>query len=440
MPMSSLHIERNVSAHIPTAEGDSILIHYSSSGDEKEHLALVTGDVSGARNLLVRIHSECFTGDVLGSRRCDCGSQLHQAMEMVAAEGKGVIIYLRQEGRGIGLRDKLRAYNLQDVGYDTIDANLELGHQADERDYRVAALILKDLGVQSIRLLTNNPSKIDGLRELDVDVVARVPLPAQVTRENLNYLTTKAERMGHMLDLDPTLPDAALLPSLAQDHRRRMGRPFVTLTYAQSLDGSIARTAGVPLGLSGPKAREMTHMLRSAHDAILVGIGTVIADDPNLTVRLADGVDPRPVVLDSALRFPVEANLLKNAGLAPWIATTERASHERRKELERAGARIVVLPATPDGQVRLLSLLEWLAAEGMNAIMVEGGASVITSFIAERLVDHVVLTIAPVIVGGLNAVGDLESRGLAFPRLVNVGYGRAGDDLVVWGDPDWMED
>jgi len=150
----------------------------------------------------VRIHSECFTGDVLGSRRCDCGPQLARARQIIAEEGNGVIIYMRQEGRGIGLLDKLRAYNLQDEGYDTVEANVMLGHQPDERDYTITALILQDLRIGRIRLLTNNPAKIDALTELGITVVKRIPLETPVTADNANYLRTKANRMDHLLSID----------------------------------------------------------------------------------------------------------------------------------------------------------------------------------------------------------------------------------------------
>jgi len=189
-------------ARIPTALGEYQLYLYVTNQDEKEHLAIVMGDVQDQGDVLVRVHSECFTGDVLGSRRCDCGEQLQRSMQMIAENGVGVLIYLRQEGRGIGLLDKLRAYNLQDQGYDTVDANLALGHQADERDYTVAARILDDLGVRSIRLLTNNPVKIKRLGELGVPVSERVPLQSTVYEDNAQYLFTKALRMDHLLDLE----------------------------------------------------------------------------------------------------------------------------------------------------------------------------------------------------------------------------------------------
>jgi GTP cyclohydrolase II len=191
-------------ARIPTAEGEFQISLYSNNQDEKEHLALVMGNVTRQSNVLVRVHSECFTGDVLGSRRCDCGAQLHQALARIADASSGMLIYLRQEGRGIGLLDKLRAYNLQDQGYDTVDANLILGHQADERDYTVAARILHDWGVRSVRLMTNNPTKIESLQRLGIQVTARVPLQTGITPDNAGYLRTKAERMRHLLTLTST--------------------------------------------------------------------------------------------------------------------------------------------------------------------------------------------------------------------------------------------
>ena len=201
--MNKLKITQAACARIPTAEGNFHLCVYQTNQDHKEHLALILGDVSEQRHILTRIHSECFTGDVLGSLRCDCGEQLQQAMQLIAQQGRGILIYLRQEGRGIGLIEKLRAYNLQDEGYDTVEANVMLGHQPDERDYSVAALILQDLKVQSVQLLTNNPEKIESLQRLGVTVSNRVPLQPNVTAENANYLQTKVQRMNHLLNLDP---------------------------------------------------------------------------------------------------------------------------------------------------------------------------------------------------------------------------------------------
>ena len=192
-------LENLVQTPIPTRHGEFILHYYSNNIDDKEHVALVKGDVAGKENVPVRIHSECFTGDVLGSRRCDCGEQLDLAMQLIDKAGFGVLIYLRQEGRGIGLLKKLQAYNLQDQGMDTVDANIHLGHLADEREYTIAALMLEDLKIKSIKLMTNNPKKIDALEKLGINVAGRIPVEVAAHNDNLDYLKTKAKKMAHML-------------------------------------------------------------------------------------------------------------------------------------------------------------------------------------------------------------------------------------------------
>ena len=205
--MDDLVISKVTCGRIPTLAGEFQLCVYENNRDTKEHMALVLGDVWEQERVLVRVHSECFTGDVLGSLRCDCGEQLTRSLQMIGAEGWGVLLYLRQEGRGIGLTSKLRAYNLQDMGYDTVDANVLLGHRPDERDYTIAAAILADLGVRSVRLLTNNPDKVEKLQAAGLRISARVPLEPSVTAENAAYLSTKAARMRHILDVD-ALPRA----------------------------------------------------------------------------------------------------------------------------------------------------------------------------------------------------------------------------------------
>jgi GTP cyclohydrolase II len=204
--MSKPFVTRMTAARIPTKYSDFQLTFYTNNIDNKEHLAFCRGELANAEEVLVRVHSECFTGDVMGSLRCDCGEQLDRSLAMVAKEGMGVVVYLRQEGRGIGLLQKLRAYNLQDEGYDTVDANLMLGHGADERDYSLAACILEDLGVKSVRLMTNNPAKIDALKTKGVKVISRVPLEATVNAESAGYLLTKAKRMDHLFLNKPLVP------------------------------------------------------------------------------------------------------------------------------------------------------------------------------------------------------------------------------------------
>jgi 3,4-dihydroxy 2-butanone 4-phosphate synthase/GTP cyclohydrolase II len=200
-----LMVRRFSEARLPLEQGEFRMVGYRDLLDGREHLAAVMGDVASRPNVLARVHSECLTGDVFGSQRCDCGEQLELALGMVAAEGAGVVVYLRgHEGRGIGLLEKLSAYGLQDRGLDTVDANLALGHPADARDYAIGAQILRDLGVDGLRLLTNNPAKREALQANGIDVVETVPIVTDPRPENVRYLDAKRARMGHLLDARAT--------------------------------------------------------------------------------------------------------------------------------------------------------------------------------------------------------------------------------------------
>jgi 3,4-dihydroxy 2-butanone 4-phosphate synthase/GTP cyclohydrolase II len=186
---------------LPTAYGEFRLHAFRSDVTGEEHLALVMGEIDSDEPVLVRVHSQCLTGDIFGSERCDCGSQLHQALERIQAEGRGVVLYLLQEGRGIGLLNKLRAYELQEEGHDTVEANEKLGFRPDLRDYGIGAQILRDLGVRRMRLMTNNPSKYVGLSGYGLEIVERVPLEVPPTATNSEYLRAKRDKLGHLLKL-----------------------------------------------------------------------------------------------------------------------------------------------------------------------------------------------------------------------------------------------
>ena len=200
-------IERVASANLPTRHGDFKIYGFVNKLTGEHHVALVKGEIGDGKNVLCRVHSECLTGDAFGSAKCDCGEQLDAALEMINKEGRGVLLYLRQEGRGIGLINKIRAYALQDQGYDTIQANVMLGFPPDMRDYTIGSQILEDLGVHELRLMTNNPKKIEGLEAFDLKIIERVPIQMKLKKADAYYLLTKQEKMGHLLhyDIDPAL-------------------------------------------------------------------------------------------------------------------------------------------------------------------------------------------------------------------------------------------
>ena len=200
-------IERIAEAKIPTPYGDFRIVSYSSMVDQADHIALIKGEIESSKPLLVRVHSECLTGDVFGSNKCDCGDQVEIAMEQISLEGSGVLLYMRQEGRGIGIHNKIKAYALQEQGYDTVDANVKLGFPPDPRQYGIGAQILEDLGVRKMRLITNNPTKRVGLEGFNLEITETIPIIAKYRKENIDYMDTKRTRMGHLLDSDDLVVD-----------------------------------------------------------------------------------------------------------------------------------------------------------------------------------------------------------------------------------------
>ncbi|HEV8653934.1 MAG TPA: GTP cyclohydrolase II [Candidatus Limnocylindria bacterium] len=423
--------ETEAAASLPTRHGD-LQIHVFRLGDETEVIALVHGEIAGDDPVLVRLHSECLTGEALGSLRCDCGEQLEAGLEGVGRADRGVLLYLRHEGRGIGLFDKIRAYALQDRGLDTVDANVALGLPIDGRDYTAAAAVLRRLGVKRARVLTNNPAKLQALADHGIDVVERVPIEAPPNAVNVTYLRTKAHRMGHLLDGESFVSSA---PGRNGHH----ARPVVTVHYAQTIDGRIAARTGDAHWVSGESSLRLAHELRASHDAVMVGIGTVLADDPRLTVRLAEGRSPIRVIIDSKLRVPIAANVLTDRTARTIVATTPAAPQELARAIRDAGGEVLRAHADATGAVDLKDLLRRLRGIGIGSVLIEGGRGIITSALRDHIVDRLTVCIAPKVIGeGVAAVGDLHidylREALTFARARFV---TCGEDLVFYGEPQW---
>lgn len=408
-----VRVARLSTARLPTRLGAFEALVFADHLDGTEPIALVHGDLASRDAPLVRLHSECWTGDVVGSLRCDCGEQLGRALTAIATDGAGVLLYLRQEGRGIGLANKIRAYAIQDGGLDTVDANAALGLPVDAREYGGAAAILMELGVSRVRLMTNNPAKVAALEAAGIEVVERVPMTALPNIVNRSYLQTKITRLGHEAP-NPT------------------PRPPVTIHYAQTLDGRLATRTGDSQWISAEPSTAFAHGLRASHAAVMVGSGTIITDNPRLTTRLVPGPSPVRIVVDSTLRLSTAANVVTDGAAPTILATTTRAPHERRRAFADSGADILVLPSTSEGRVDLGALLDELGRRGLDSVLVEGGAGLITALLRERRVRRLVVSIAPMIVGaGIEAVGDLDITrlrdALAFRRA---SFSQLGPDVI----------
>jgi 3,4-dihydroxy 2-butanone 4-phosphate synthase / GTP cyclohydrolase II len=400
-------VTRVATTHIPTRHADFVAHAYRDELTGDDHVVLVLGDIADVEGgpPLVRLHSECLTGDALGSRRCDCREQLDLAQAAVAHEGRGAVVYLRgHEGRGIGLSAKLQAYALQDRGLDTLDANLALGLPVDAREYGAAVAMLSDLGVTTVRLLSSNPAKESGLEELGLDVL-RIGLRVPPHPENLRYLRTKHERMGHDAETtDEGWADlvAGRVPSAGELATRYGplvdgGSSLVVAQLGQSLDGFIASRTGDARFVTGEPDRTHLHRLRALVDAVVVGVGTVVADDPRLTVRFVDGPSPVRVLLDPQARAPRDAEVLV-VGDAPtvWVVADDipmpssLCSHVDVIRLPRTG---------PDRSFAPSDVLAALAARDLGRVLVEGGGVTVSRFLAAGVLDRLLVTTAPLLVG-----------------------------------------
>ena len=402
------------------------------------YLAMIKGEIGDGHAVLTRVHSECLTGDALGSLRCDCGAQLDLGLRALAAEGRGVLVYATgHEGRGIGLINKLRAYMEQDRGADTVDANLRLGLPADNRRYDDAAAVLRALGVRSVRLVTNNPRKVDGLTAAGITIREVLPTPAVPYLRNRRYLHTKQARLGHTTLIDNELP--AVRPVRSVDVGSLLGgatpgvdRPFVVLRYTQTLDGRIPTRAAEPDGADADALVPVWHALRAACDAVLVGAGTVLADDPALTVRAIPGRSPARVVLDSALRTPATATVFNLDAPTYLMTNCHVGDQDRQQALEERHIAIRHMPLGRGG-LDIAAVLRQLYSEGIRSVVAEGGPRVITSLLAADMADRAVISISPEVRGqGNGAVGELGEEVHAPPlRLTERSVHRVGDTIIV---------
>ncbi|MGB5952052.1 MAG: GTP cyclohydrolase II [Ornithinimicrobium sp.] len=415
---SSPLVDRVVETVLPTRHGSFRLFGYRDTVGN-EHVALVMGDALGeqpsSEPALVRLHSECLTGDALGSRRCDCGEQLDAAMSLVAQAGRGAVVYVRgHEGRGIGLIEKLRAYALQDRGLDTVDANIILGHPADARDYAAAAGILLDLGLHTVVLLSSNPAKQEAIEAFGIQVSDRRALLVEDRAENASYLATKRARMQHDQPRARSVWQRLLahdVPAQAASSSDRVllerygplaaaGDEMVVGQLAQSLDGFIASRTGQARFVSGPQDREHLHRLRALVDAVVVGASTIVSDDPQLTVRAVQGSHPTRVVLDPTARIPSTSRVLRDGQASTVWVVAEDADVDSGMVAGGDATEVdVVRLSAREGVFAPAQVLGALAHRGLRRVLVEGGGRTVSAFHDAGLLDRLYLTTAPLLIG-----------------------------------------
>lgn len=422
------HVMHQVATRLPTKDG-RFKIHLFEDPLGNEHVALVKGDVRGKEDVLTRVHSECLTGDLFGSLRCDCGPQLHHSMRMIEEEEQGIVIYLRQEGRGIGLAEKLKTYNLQDAGLDTVDANIYLGHKAEERDYHVASEVLKDLGVLSIILISNNPDKERKLKHLGIEISSRISLEPDVNLENLRYLKTKIDRMGHQLEdgqlfpFQPEMDDVRRY--IVRKRDRKKENPYISVFNISGLDGQLTYEPRMP-GKGPALYRVLRKKLLGEHDSLLL-----TWDDLDLGADVKD-MDTKVLIFDSHLRIRTDHPLLGEGG--PEIALLHGpVENEALKEIEeRSIPHFTILDN--DGDLDIGAFLDALENMKSKAIMVDGKDGISDLLMNNGLVDTVLNTLVPIISGHLKI-----KRFSSTFELREIGNVRMGEEVVYYGTPKNIE-
>ncbi|PCC53143.1 GTP cyclohydrolase II RibA [Brevibacterium aurantiacum] len=410
---------------LPTVHGLFTLRTYTHDGTA--HAVMSIGDPAAVDAPLVRVHSECLTGDALGSHRCDCGDQLSASLAAIAHAGTGILIYLRgHEGRGIGLENKLRAYALQDAGLDTVAANRALDLPDDARDYTAAAAILNDLDCPRITLLSSNPSKVTALEGMGITVADRLSLQVPDRPENAGYLEAKRRLMDHIAPAEhphvdtteantegtgDTASTVGTISTVGEEDTLAVydtiaGGDEVVAQLAQSEDGFIATSNGDAQFVSGQIDRAHLHRIRASVGAVLVGCGTVVADDPQLTVRAVPGKNPVRVILDPHGRIPAPATVLTSPE-APtlWLTGAEVVPPKDIGD----HVHMVRLPATADSEISPATIISLIREHVSGSILVEGGGRTVSSFLSAGVLDRLFLTSAPVLIG--NGVPGIRFEG-----------------------------
>jgi 3,4-dihydroxy 2-butanone 4-phosphate synthase/GTP cyclohydrolase II len=385
-------VQNLVRTRLPTRNGEFVLYYYNNALEKKEHLAIVKGTVEKASGVAVRLHSECLTGDVFGSLRCDCGDQLDRALRIIGQEPCGVLLYLRQEGRGIGLLKKLQAYNLQDEGLDTVEANLRLGHLSDERDYSIAAAMLHDLDIRSVRLITNNPAKIDQLRKLGIEVSDRIPIEIPFNAENEGYLRTKARKMQHLLSLkvrQKPVGDFACMDGLVkrlEEHAlQARSRPFVSVAYARGLSGGVFPPASLRSQCSARLAR-LLEAVESHHDAVLVTA-------PGLAAGFVGPAVSTVVVLGPDSGSVETVRRLAAAGKTLVALTAGPVPEPLHMALNDAGAAVVATEPESGGAPNYPAMLDELGRRGIGSLIT--GADAGSELITRGLANYGIVALVP---------------------------------------------